>query len=216
MIEIQDLTVRYGEFTAVDGLTLRVEMGAKFGMLGPNGAGKTSTIDCIAGLRVPTAGLFTKVLMEQLTCGMTDPTVTNTMFGDLEQSLLAQSFLGVGGDLSAWLAFSRAESSLAEADLAVEIEKSKDDSGTKEEIGTFGTFSILAMSFAGGAMIPSFVMPEWILGVARALPTYWATEGLAAATWRGLPLVDSLLPAGILVAFSVFFAVIGIRRFRWE
>ncbi|PJB39703.1 MAG: multidrug ABC transporter ATP-binding protein, partial [Deltaproteobacteria bacterium CG_4_9_14_3_um_filter_63_12] len=54
MIEIQDLTVRYGEFTAVDGLTLRVEMGAKFGMLGPNGAGKTSTIDCIAGLRVPT------------------------------------------------------------------------------------------------------------------------------------------------------------------
>jgi len=87
---------------------------------------------------------------------------------------------------------------------------------SEKEIGTFGTFSILAMSFAGGAMIPSFVMPEWILGVARALPTYWATEGWAAATWRGLPLVDSLLPAGILVAFSVFFAVIGIRRFRWE
>lgn len=56
MIEIRDLTKRYGDFTAVDGLTLRAEPGEIFGFLGPNGAGKTSTIRIIAGLSLPTSG----------------------------------------------------------------------------------------------------------------------------------------------------------------
>lgn len=41
---------RYGDFTAVDGVTLRVEAGDFFGFLGPNGAGKTTTINAIVGL----------------------------------------------------------------------------------------------------------------------------------------------------------------------
>ena len=56
MIEIRDLTKRYGDFTAVDCLTLRAEPGEIFGFLGPNGAGKTSTIRIIAGLSLPTSG----------------------------------------------------------------------------------------------------------------------------------------------------------------
>lgn len=56
MIEIRDLTKRYGDFTAVDRLTLRAEPGEIFGFLGPNGAGKTSTIRIIAGLSLPTSG----------------------------------------------------------------------------------------------------------------------------------------------------------------
>ena len=56
MIEIFGLTKRYGDFTAVDGLSLTAERGEIFGFLGPNGAGKTTTIRIIAGLSLPTSG----------------------------------------------------------------------------------------------------------------------------------------------------------------
>ena len=56
MIEIRDLTKRYGDFTAVDRLTLDAAAGEIFGFLGPNGAGKTTTIRIIAGLSLPTTG----------------------------------------------------------------------------------------------------------------------------------------------------------------
>lgn len=56
MIEIRDLTKRYGTFTAVDHVSLEVRPGEIFGFLGPNGAGKTTTIRIVAGLSLPTAG----------------------------------------------------------------------------------------------------------------------------------------------------------------
>ncbi|PYQ30651.1 MAG: ABC transporter [Acidobacteria bacterium] len=56
MIAIHDLTKKYGDFTAVDCLSLTAQYGEIFGFLGPNGAGKTTTIRIIAGLSLPTAG----------------------------------------------------------------------------------------------------------------------------------------------------------------
>jgi ABC-2 type transport system ATP-binding protein len=56
MIEIRALTKRYGDFTAVDQLSLDAAAGNIFGFLGPNGAGKTTTIRIIAGLSLPTSG----------------------------------------------------------------------------------------------------------------------------------------------------------------
>src|SRR5574341_965379 len=56
MIEIRDLTKKYGDFTAVDRLSLEVQPGEIFGFLGPNGAGKTTTIRILAGLSLPTSG----------------------------------------------------------------------------------------------------------------------------------------------------------------
>jgi ABC-2 type transport system ATP-binding protein len=50
------LVKRYGDFTAVDGISLRVEAGEFFGFLGPNGAGKTTTINAIVGLARKNAG----------------------------------------------------------------------------------------------------------------------------------------------------------------
>jgi ABC-2 type transport system ATP-binding protein len=47
---------RYGAFTAVDGISLRVAQGEFFGFLGPNGAGKTTTINAIVGLAHKSAG----------------------------------------------------------------------------------------------------------------------------------------------------------------
>src|SRR5918999_5893014 len=56
MIAIENLSKRYGSFTAVDGVTLDVQPGEIHGFLGPNGAGKTTTIRMIAGLLKPTSG----------------------------------------------------------------------------------------------------------------------------------------------------------------
>ncbi len=50
---------RYGDFTAVDGVSFNVQKGVCYGLLGPNGAGKTSTIGILAGLVTPHAGTVT-------------------------------------------------------------------------------------------------------------------------------------------------------------
>jgi ABC-type multidrug transport system ATPase subunit len=50
MIELQGVTKRYGDFTAVEGLDLTVQSGEVFGFLGANGAGKTTTLKMLAGI----------------------------------------------------------------------------------------------------------------------------------------------------------------------
>jgi ABC-2 type transport system ATP-binding protein len=55
-VEVQDLTRRFGDFTAVDGISFRVERGEVFGFLGANGAGKTTAIRMLTGLLEPTSG----------------------------------------------------------------------------------------------------------------------------------------------------------------
>ena len=59
MIDAQGLTRRYGEFTAVDGISFTVDEGEIVGMLGPNGAGKTTTLRMITGFLPPTDGHLT-------------------------------------------------------------------------------------------------------------------------------------------------------------
>jgi ABC-2 type transport system ATP-binding protein len=59
MIEAQNLSRRYGDFTAVDGISFAVKDGEILGMLGPNGAGKTTTIRMITGFLPPTRGKVT-------------------------------------------------------------------------------------------------------------------------------------------------------------
>ena len=59
MIELKEITKKYGDFRAVDNLNLTVARGEIFGFLGPNGAGKTTTIKMIAGVLEPSAGTIT-------------------------------------------------------------------------------------------------------------------------------------------------------------
>jgi ABC-2 type transport system ATP-binding protein len=56
MIEVQNLTKRYGPFTAVDDVSFRVEAGEILGFLGPNGAGKTTTMRILTGYMPATEG----------------------------------------------------------------------------------------------------------------------------------------------------------------
>jgi ABC-2 type transport system ATP-binding protein len=52
----RDLVRRFGDFTAVDGVSFEIPPGEVFGFLGPNGAGKTTTLKMLNGLLRPTAG----------------------------------------------------------------------------------------------------------------------------------------------------------------
>jgi ABC-2 type transport system ATP-binding protein len=64
MIKVENLTKRFGDLIAVDGLDFEVRKNEIFGLLGPNGAGKTTAINLICGLLEPTAG---KVIFENFT-----------------------------------------------------------------------------------------------------------------------------------------------------
>ncbi|MDD5656794.1 MAG: ABC transporter ATP-binding protein [Elusimicrobia bacterium] len=55
-VEVSGLTIRFGDFTAVDHISFSVDRGEIFGFLGANGAGKTTTIRMLCGLLVPSEG----------------------------------------------------------------------------------------------------------------------------------------------------------------
>jgi ABC-2 type transport system ATP-binding protein len=56
VLEVRDLTKRYGQNLAVDGLSFKAQPGRVLGFLGPNGAGKTTTLRMLLGLTIPTSG----------------------------------------------------------------------------------------------------------------------------------------------------------------
>src|SRR6476620_5060858 len=56
MIECEGLTKRFGHFTAVDHVSIKVTKGSIFGFLGPNGSGKSTVIRMLCGLLEPTEG----------------------------------------------------------------------------------------------------------------------------------------------------------------
>jgi len=56
VVDVQDLTRRFGSFIAADGISFQVQRGEIFGLLGPNGAGKSTTFKMLCGLLRPTSG----------------------------------------------------------------------------------------------------------------------------------------------------------------
>ena len=56
IISVKNLVKKYGEFTAVNGISFEVNRGEIFGLLGPNGAGKSTTLEIIETLREKTSG----------------------------------------------------------------------------------------------------------------------------------------------------------------
>src|SRR5881296_492654 len=56
IVQVRNLTKRFGDFTAVDGVSFDIRQGEILGLLGPNGAGKTTTIHMLLGVITPTSG----------------------------------------------------------------------------------------------------------------------------------------------------------------
>ncbi|MEW6281436.1 MAG: ABC transporter ATP-binding protein [Candidatus Eremiobacterota bacterium] len=66
-VDVSELTMRFGSFTAVDRVSFRIRPGQIFGFLGPNGAGKSTTIRMLLGILVPTSGTGTVLGYDILT-----------------------------------------------------------------------------------------------------------------------------------------------------
>ena len=64
VIEVEKLTKRYGDFTAVNDISFRVRKGEVFALLGPNGAGKTTPVEIINTIRTPTSGKTSRLGMD--------------------------------------------------------------------------------------------------------------------------------------------------------
>ena len=56
LVAVRGLTKRFGGFTALDGVSLCVQPGERFGLIGPNGSGKTTLINCVGGALIADAG----------------------------------------------------------------------------------------------------------------------------------------------------------------
>jgi ABC-2 type transport system ATP-binding protein len=84
IVEVRDLVVRFGDVTAVDGVSLEIEPGTVYGLLGPNGAGKTTLIRVLCTLLRPESG-------EVRIAGM----------DVLEQPTRARAHIGMAGQFAA-------------------------------------------------------------------------------------------------------------------
>jgi ABC-2 type transport system ATP-binding protein len=83
MISCRHLTRKFGDFTAVDGISLDVDPGSICAVLGPNGAGKSTTVGMLTGLLAPTSG-------EAIVCGTNvarDPVAVKRKIGVLPEDL---------------------------------------------------------------------------------------------------------------------------------
>jgi len=101
MLRIKNLTKKFGTFTAVDNINLKILKGDLYGFLGENGAGKTTTMKVIAGLYSPTSG---KVLIDNIDI-QSDPVTAKLNIGYipdqpfLYDKLTGREFLYFSGGL---------------------------------------------------------------------------------------------------------------------
>lgn len=88
-VETRNLTKKYGDVVALDGLDLTVERGELYGLLGPNGSGKTTTIELLTGQRTPTSGSLSVLGIDPVS----DPIAVRESVGILPEREDPPSFL---------------------------------------------------------------------------------------------------------------------------
>lgn len=127
MVQIQNLTKRFGPMTAVSSISLQAEAGQVTGLLGPNGAGKTTTLSMVSGLLRPDEG---RVLLGGIDVAE-DPFRAKSLLGVVPQEIALYEELSAGENLQFWGALRGLEGSLlrervAEVLTLVELEGRKD------------------------------------------------------------------------------------------
>lgn len=81
---------------------------------------------------------------------------------------------------------------------------------TEEVVGGAGWAILLVLAMAGGAMVPTFVMPDWLKVVGMISPVKWGILSFEAGIWRGFTLSEMMLPVGILLGIAVVGFTVGV------
>ncbi|HWT15555.1 MAG TPA: ABC transporter permease [Patescibacteria group bacterium] len=71
---------------------------------------------------------------------------------------------------------------------------------------------MMPLAMVGGAMIPLFIMPPWMLQLSNLSPVKWAVIGIEGATWRGFSFAEMMTPVAILLATGVVCGGLGAWR----
>lgn len=85
---------------------------------------------------------------------------------------------------------------------------------TEQAVAGAGWALLMPMAMFGGAMIPQFVMPAWMIAVGNLSPIKWTILALEGAVWRGFSAAEMLLPCGILLGFGAVCFAIGVRALK--
>lgn len=85
---------------------------------------------------------------------------------------------------------------------------------TEQAVAGAGWAMLMPMAMLGGAMIPQFVMPAWMLTAGNISPVKWAILAMEGALWRGFSLAEMVMPCAILLAFGALCFTIGVRGLR--
>lgn len=87
--------------------------------------------------------------------------------------------------------------------------------GQTEQVASGTAWAILMpLSIFGGGMIPTFVMPAWMVSIGAISPIRWAILGLEGGLWRNFTLAEMILPMAILVITGVICFAAGAYRLR--
>ena len=85
---------------------------------------------------------------------------------------------------------------------------------TEQAVAGAGWAMLMPMAMLGGAMVPQFIMPPWMLTLGNISPIKWAILGIEGAVWRGFSMSEMLMPVAILLAFGAVCFSIGVRGLR--
>ena len=85
---------------------------------------------------------------------------------------------------------------------------------TEQAVAGAGWAMLMPMAMLGGAMIPQFAMPSWMLTIGNVSPIKWTILAMEGALWRGFTPAEMLTPCAILVGFGALCFAIGVRGLR--
>jgi ABC-2 type transport system permease protein len=89
-------------------------------------------------------------------------------------------------------------------------------SRTSLQLNTFANLFGIVFAGVGGALVPLAVLPDWVQGVARFVPTYWAMDGFLDVILAGAGLIEVAVPVLMLFLFTGGFTVVAAVKFRFE
>ena len=87
---------------------------------------------------------------------------------------------------------------------------------TAQQANGFAYLGMVLFGAVGGAFVPFNLLPAWARAIAPVTPTYWAIRGMRSVVLQGRGVSGVALPAAVLLGMGALFAVVALRRLRFD